>query len=211
MSKMSITRALAEIKRIDDRIVTSLTNSEFVGVTIGKGDKQRMHQVSQTQQQAISKFQSNKDSLDNLFTQRARIKAAIVKSNAETFISLGKESISVAEAIERKRSIELKRNLLRMIQSRLVKANTDVNLINERLNAEIEGSLGSIYGSDKAKIDENTYETVAKPKREQKEAALLDPLNVTNWVAQLEEEISLTDTELDFTLSEINAKTEIDV
>ena len=102
---MSITRALAEIKRIDDRIETSLTNSEFVGVTIGKGDKQRMHQVSQTPQQAISKFQSNKDSLDNLFTQRARIKAAIVKSNAETFISLGKESISVAEAIERKRSL----------------------------------------------------------------------------------------------------------
>jgi hypothetical protein len=52
---------------------------------------------------------------------------------------------------------------------------------------------------------------VAKPQRNLKEAALLDPMKIADKIKALEDEISLIKTELDYALSEVNAKTEIEV
>lgn len=208
---MSVTRALAELKRLDDRINRAMSEGLFVAVTVGKEDKRKLINGTETVATATGRIQSTMDSLDTMFAQRAAIKRAIVQSNAVTTVKLGGETLTVAEAIERKKSIANKRQLVMMMQRQVNTATTTVASQNAKVEAQIETNLATIYGNDKGKVDAGMFEAIAKPQRDQKEAALLDPLNVMDKIAALQEEISLVDTELDFTLSEVNAKTEISV
>lgn len=210
MTTMNITRALAEIKRLDDRITRALS-AQFVGVTIGQNTKMKMAEGNKTPAQAQAEIQSAADSLQAMFAQRASIKAKVVASNAVTTVQLGNEVLTVAEAIERKKSIEFKRKYVATLQAQLNRANTVVKTHNDKLETVIETNLATIYGNDKGKVEAGMYEAIAKPQRETKEAALLDPLKVVDLVAKLQEEVSLIDTELDYLLSTSNAMTVIEV
>jgi Tfp pilus assembly protein FimV len=209
MEKMSVTRALAELKRLDERIQKAL-NNQFVDVSVGKGEHKRSANRENIHV-AESRIQSNKDTLMSMFDKRNKIKAAVVKSNALTMVLLGGEVISVAEAIERKRSIELKRQLSVSLKSQFKRVTDIVTTLNEKVDQTIELNLATIYGNDKGKVDPSMYAAIAEPQKAQKEAALIDPAKVQQWIEKLDDEISLIDTELDFLLSEINAKTEIEV
>lgn len=68
-----------------------------------------------------------------------------------------------------------------------------------------------VCGFDSHLSYHSMFEAIAKPQREQKEASLIDPIKINDLIKSLEEEISLVETELDFTLSESNAKTEIEI
>ena len=212
MNKMSVTRALAELKRLDDRLKRMTTDqSIFVSVAVGQGDKQKVLGVSDTVQNVVSQIQSNRDRVNSMIEQRAKIKAAVVASNAATKVTLGTREMTVAEAIELKKSIEVKRNMLSTYRRQVIQANALVAKQNAALEAQIETNLATIYGNEKGKVDASMFEAIAKPQREQKEASLIDPIKINDLIKSLEEEISLVETELDFSLSEINAKTEIEI
>lgn len=212
MNVMSVTRALAELKRLDDRLNRMTTDqSIFVSVAIGQGEKQKVLGVSDTVQNMISQIQSNRDRVNSMIEMRAKIKAAVVASNAVTKVKLGAREMSVAEAIELKKSIDIKRNMLATYRRQVIQANALVSKQNAALEAQIETNLATIYGNEKGKVDASMFEAIAKPQREQKEASLIDPIKINDLIKSLEEEISLVETELDFTLSEQNAKTEIEI
>ncbi len=212
MNKMSVTRALAELKRLDDRLNRMTTDqSIFVSVAVGQGDKQKVLGVSDTVQNVVSQIQSNRDRVNSMIDQRAKIKAAVVASNAATKVKLGSREMTVAEAIELKKSIDIKRNMLATYRRQVVQANALVTKQNAALEVQIETNLATIYGNEKGKVDASMFEAIAKPQREQKEASLIDPIKINDLIKSLEEDISLVETELDFSLSEINAKTEIEV
>ena len=212
MNKMSVTRALAELKRLDDRLNRMSTDqSIFVSVAVGQGDKQKVLGVSDTVQNVVSQIQSNRDRVNSMIEMRAKIKSAVVASNAATKVKLGTREMTVAEAIELKKSIVVKRNMLDAYRRQVIQANALVTKQNATLDAQIEMNLATIYGNEKGKVDASMFEAIAKPQREQKEASLIDPIKINDLIKSLEEEISLVETELDFTLSEINAKTEIEV
>ena len=138
MKTMSVTRALAELKRLDDRTSAAISSSSFVEVAQGRGNNTRVQtQSGKTLTSVISTLQSNKDKLEAMFIERAAIKAAIVKSNAETKVVIGARTMSVAEAIELKRSITYKTSLVFQIKQQLNKANLSVATLNEKLNLEI--------------------------------------------------------------------------
>lgn len=210
--KISITRALAELKRLDDRLNRMTTDqSIFVSVAVGQGDKQKVLGVSDTVQNVVSQIQSNRDRVNSMIEMRAKIKAAVVASNAATKVKLGAREMTVAEAIELKKSIDVKRNMLATYRRQVIQANALVAKQNAALEAQIETNLATIYGNEKGKVDASMFEAIAKPQREQKEASLIDPIKINDLIKSLEEEISLVETELDFTLSESNAKTDIDI
>lgn len=212
MNKMSVTRALAELKRLDDRLNRMTTDqSIFVSVAVGQCDKQKVLGVSDTVQNVVSQIQSNRDRVNSMIEMRAKIKSAVVASNAATKVKLGAREMTVAEAIELKKSIDIKRNMLNTYRRQVIQANALVAKQNAALEAQIETNLATIYGNEKGKVDASMFEAIAKPQREQKEASLIDPIKINDLIKSLEEEISLVETELDFSLSEINAKTEIEI
>lgn len=210
MNVMSVTRALAELKRLDDRLNRMATDqSIFVSVAVGQGDKQKVLGISDTVHNVVSQIQSNRDRVNRMIDLRAKIKSAVVASNAATKVKLGAREMTVAEAIELKKSIDVKRNMLATYRRQVIQANALVAKQNAALEAQIETNLATIYGNEKGKVDASMFEAIAKPQREQKEASLIDPIKINDLIKSLEEEISLVETELDFTLSESNAKTEI--
>lgn len=212
MTKMTVTRALAELKRLDDRIARAISDGVFVNVAVGKEANQKVNGASGVSvDQAKSQIQSSFDTLDSLFKARSAIKAAVVKSNATTTVKLGNVEVTVAEAIELKRSIENKRTLLNVLRRAQTMAQNTVATLNAKLEQDIDSNLKTIYGSEKSKVDSGSFDLIAKPQKALKEASLIDPVDIVAKIKALEEEISLVDTELDFTLSEINAKTEIEV
>ena len=212
MNTMSVTRALAELKRLDDRLNRMTTDqSIFVSVAVGQGEKQKVLGVSDTVQNVVSQIQSNRDRVNSMIELRAKIKSAVVASNAATKVKLGTREMTVAEAIELKKSIDVKRNMLSTYRRQVIQANALEHSQNATLDAQIETNLATIYGNEKGKVDASMFEAIAKPQREQKEASLIDPIKINDLIKSLEEEISLVETELDFTLSEQNAKTEIEV
>lgn len=209
--QMSVTRALAELKRYDDKLSKASFTSQFVSVVVGKNDKKKLMSGNVTPEQMATKIQSDVDTINSMIELRAKIKAAIVTSNAMVLVTVGGRQMTVAEAIELKSSIGLKKTLVSNMQNQLTAANNTVAASNAKLDQQIETNLATVYGSDKSKIDTATYEAVAKPQRDQKEAALLDPMKISELIEKMSEEISLVETELDFTLSEVNAKTVIEV
>jgi hypothetical protein len=206
---MSVTRALVELKRLDDKILRATQQGTYVAVSVGTGSQAKVHNKNGSIENVNSDIQSSFDTVFALSGQRSAIKSAIVKSNAETEVKVSGKTITVAEAIELKRSIELKRNLLRVLQAQYNAANAVVASLNAAVEVAIEANLKTVYGSEKSKVDSTTYDLIAKPQKAAKEASLIDPQRITDKIKALEEEISVVDSELDYTLSEINSRTDI--
>ena len=209
---MSVTRGLAELKRFDDRISRELTGNVFVGVTIGKGALQKPMTGTGSVDQQTKNIQGAFDTVQSLVEQRQKIKAAIVVSNAKTLVTLGGKEMTVAEAIELKKSVQYKQQFLHVLTQQYNQCTMQIKLQNEKLENAIDTMVTQVMGaSDKGKVDTASYEAVAVPQRNAKEAALLDPKNIAEKIKALTEEISLVETELDFVLSTSNATTMIEV
>lgn len=210
--KMSITRALVELKNLDNKIKQAIQGVHFIGVTTGKDNNKKVfipsgNDVASAQQL----IQGNFDKATQLIANRQKIKAAVVKSNAVTEVKLAGKLLTVAEAIETKTSLPYKELLLTTLVQQANSANAHVTNINNKMNEDIDKALQVVYGNEKGKVQSEMYEQVAEPQRKQKEGAILDPAKIDLKIKSLQEEIQTIKSELDFVLAEINAKTEIEV
>lgn len=212
MSKISITRALVELKRIDNVLATIHGNDmKFIAVKIGQNQNAKVANGSETVTAAETEIKRSFDRISTLTENRRKLKSAIVLSNATTKVKIGNQEMTVAEAIEMKSQVQAKRSLLTILSVQHTTALNAVNQQNAVLEQTIDKSLQTLYGGEKAKVDASQYDAVAKPLKEQREASLIDPCNIVKKIDALREEINLLTSELDFVLSESNAKTEIEV
>lgn len=208
---MSVTRALVTLKRMGDQIEAAISNGKFVAKTVGKNQFRKVIGTNDSVEAMTSKIQGSYDSVDALIEQRARIKSAIVMSNATTMVTvLGKE-IPVAAAIELKSTVGFRTDYLNALRVQRSRELAEVDKANAQLDQAIETSLHLAYGSEKSKIDDATFKAIVNPQKEQKESSLLDPQKIDDKIAKLAQEILELSSELDFTLSESNARTIIDV
>ena len=95
---MTITRALSSLKNLDKKIEKLIGSAVFVSV---RGE---LRQPDNDSLRAVELLQQIQD----LQTHRDKLKSAIVISNANTRVKIAKETMTVAEAIERKKSIKHK-------------------------------------------------------------------------------------------------------
>ena len=209
---MSITRALVELKNLDNKIKQAIQGAHFIGVTTGKDNNKKVfipsgNDVASAQQL----IQGNFDKATQLISNRQKIKAAVVKSNAVTEVKLAGKVLTVAEAIETKTSLPYKELLLTTLVQQANSAHTHVSNINNKMNEDIDKALQVVYGNEKGKVQSEMYEQVAEPQRKQKEGAILDPAKIDLKIKSLQDEIQTIKSELDFVLAESNAKTEIEV
>lgn len=119
--------------------------------------------------------------------------------------------MTVVEAIELKTSVVYRQTYLNQLCRQLVTGKQAVERANADLESKIEASLNTVYGSEKAKISSELVDQIAKPQRLQKEQSLLDPGKIEAKIEKIQEEISAIESELDFVLSESNARTTVTV
>ena len=211
MTKMSITRGLVELKRLNDRINKAIDSGIFVSRTVGKDTYKKIVGTSSTPEQVRAQIISSYQSVADLIAQRQKIKSAIVLSNANTRVTVGGVDMSVAEAIELKGTLDFRKSYLSKLKWQLLEQNTAIIKANTALDATIDALLTTALGGEKAKADPALLESISKPQRTQKECELFDPMDIEGKIASVENDVSILESELDFILSESNARTEIEV
>jgi hypothetical protein len=201
MNPITITRALVELKTLNDRINKSTERATFIRVNYP--DKQQTDNFGKLAQESLQ-------SIRDLIKYRAALKGAIVKSNAETVVNIAGKEYTVAEAIERKSSINYEKTLLEKInkQYRISVAECE----NHNCNAEnrLERMLTAEIGKDK-RTDPEIVKTLTEGYRKANLATMDDPLGLPVLIAKMEEDMATFQAEVDITLSESNSRTMISV
>ncbi len=206
--KITITRALSELKLLDSRINKEIDACLFVDIY-----QKRMNR-SLLAQSTKENFEKNTfaayQSIVDLISRRKKIKDAILKSNSVTIVKINKKPYTVIEAIERKASIDYEKKLLLAMKNKWAEVKTKIEKQRLDLEAQIEKMIINNLGADK-KTNKEDYENIANPLMEVNAFNLIDPINIEKKIKDLDAEIDSFQSEVDFILSESNAKTQIEI
>lgn len=201
---MTVARALAELKLLDSKIQRTINGATFIGAEVGKKVSAGFKSVDEIANRAKSDYQSSQD----LIKRRNVIKSAIVVSNAQTKVKVADVEMTVAEAIERKTTIEYDKTLLNKMKRLYSDYVRMVDQTNEDVKERLDRHLETLFGKE-GKASAQANEDIVKAFKADNEAKLVDPLNLKDKIEKLESEIEDFESEVDFTLSEINVLTRI--
>lgn len=207
MEKMTIHRALSELKLIDAKIEKQI--NELLPSGINQKGKLVNGYIKEEdfQKSAISKF----DSVNDLIERKNKIKSAIVNANGITKVKIADKEMSIADAINFKTVIKFKKKLIDSLKQKHKKTVAELNTHNEAVNLNVQRILEATFGKENVKVGDKDVEAVSKPYLEANQFHLFDPLKVDETVEKIEKEVSEFEAEVDAVLSEINAVTIIEL
>lgn len=208
MRKISITEALNELKLYDSKITKTITNATFCGAAKKSADKVGVVKKDNFAERAKASYQSSTDLISN----RNTLKSAIVKSNATTEVEIDGVTMTVAEAIERKNSIEYDEILLNEMKRQYANAIAIVDKENKKVDNKVDDLLTTLIGKDSdKKLSKEDQEAVEKPYREKNEFEFVDPLGLYERIQILEANIDGFKSNVDTVLVLSNATTFIEI
>lgn len=208
MRKISITEALNELKLYDSKINKAISSANFVGAAKKSSDKIGSILKSNYKSKAKASYQS----ITDLIANRNALKSAIVKSNATTEVVVNGKTMTVAEAIERKSSIDYENTLLETMQTQYKSATNTVDKENKRVDNKVDELLATLIGKDTdKKISAEDQEAIEKPYRAKNEFELVDELDIYDKILALQADIDGFLHEVDTRLTLANATTFIEI
>lgn len=202
----SINKCLIELKTIDSRIAKAIMNFNPVGSH--KKSSNKDYRTGKTIADFESDAKASYQSILDLMTRKRKIKEAVVNSNAITIITVAGQEMTVASAIERKKSIKHDSVLLNRMSSSLNNVLSEVSLNNEKMESNLQKQLEVLLGSDKSSNGATEFATSFE---KQNGWELIDPLNINNEIKRLEEEIFAFTSEIDCALTTSNAITMVEI
>lgn len=209
MRKMSVHAGLGELKKIKQKLNSNISYGTYIGIKKLSADKILNTGYTVNDFNAIVKAEMQ--SIEAELKNYINIKNAIVISNATTKVTIGSVKMTVAEAIEMKKIIEYKEELLNVLKSKRRTAFSTVAEKNEKVESNLDNQLASLGVKDKnSKVSEDLAPFMNQY-REQNAYTVIDPLKIDDLIAKLEMEILEFKTNVDVALSESNALTTIEI
>ena len=206
---MTIHRGLAELKIIDERINKAIRETAFV--TVNKHSNAKIDGLAIDEAKEIIK--SNYDRINSLINRKNAIKRSVVLSNARTEVTINGVVYTIAEAIDMKNhGIESKSTLKTTLETQ--NKNAKGLLLRENgqgLSDRAEAYVTGLYGGKDTKSDPKVIDQMKKDFIESNSYDLIDPIGIEKVLIALDEEISTFRAEVDATLSESNAITQITI
>lgn len=206
-TKMTIHRALAELKLIDSKIENQINDINPIGVH----QKGKLINNYVKEEDFKSRAESNYTSVLDLIKRKSNIKSGIVQSNSNTKVTISGKEMSVADAITAKSTVDFKKKLIVKLNTLHTQSVGHLNRNNELIAKNMQAILEATFGKENVKAGEGDVNSVRKPYMEANEFHLFDPIEVTKKVEALQKEVSEFEAEVDATLSESNAVTFIEV
>lgn len=208
VEKMTIHKALCELKILDSRINNAISSARFC--LANKHSNEKVNGVTVEEYQETMKASYNKAS--DLIRRREAIKRAVVLSNAKTIVKIGGKEYTVAEAIEmNNHGIDLKLQLKNAMKKQYDSAMTAIISKNSVVDDKATEYVVGLFGQKESKTANEDYEKARKSYIEANTMELIDPVNILEKIEALEVEIADFTTEVDSALSVSNALTEITV
>lgn len=209
MAEMTVQRALNELKIIDERLSKRLT--EFVVVGTKKVSEARVVETRESIVEFENRAKGVLDSVDGLLKRQQELKHAIMTSNATTKIEVAGKTYSVMTAIDRKRTIENEKLVVRHMRDALARAEYKVNQENDKMESYVQRQTNAMAGGDLSSKKDDYIIAFEKSYREQNSWDLVDPLKLRDLIEQREQEISMFELEIDTALTVSNAITKIEI
>jgi len=201
-NQISVSQALAELKLLRKRIQTATNKSTLIVLK----KKRDLLDVGRFSMEAQASYQSYKD----LLARYNAIKAAIVQSNASTTVSIAGTQYTVADAVERKKTIALEKDMLSRMQHQFEMVNQEYTNHTNAENVRVERLIQTELGKD-AKTNVEVITQLSETFLAQNKAEIVDPLNLAKEIAALNKSIEDFETKVDWVLSESNGRTTINV
>ena len=209
MAEMTVQRALNELRIIDERLNKRL--QEFVVVGTKKVSEARVVETRESIVEFENRAKGVLDSVDGLLRRQQELKHAIMTSNATTMIEVAGKTYSVMTAIDRKRTIEKEKLVVKYMRDALIRAEYKVSQENDKMESYIQRQTNAMAGGDLSSKKDDYIIAFEKSYREQNSWDLVDPLKIRDLIEQREQEISMFELEIDTALTVSNAITKIEI
>ena len=207
--KMSVHKALCELKTLDSRIQKSIQQAVFVFANKHANTKISGVPVGEYSAEVKAAYQSVKD----LIARRDAIKRAVTLSNAAVKVVIGGKEYTVAEAIEMKNhGISHLQLLLRKLETDNQRARRESDNNNgEALEDRADEYVKSLYGNVDMKGASEEIKKVRADFIAAQTMEIVDPIGIRAEMERLEKEINVFTVEIDSALSVSNALTELTI
>lgn len=207
MEEMTLHRALIELKLIDAKIKSQINRL----VPMGLKQEGKLVNKIQEEQEFIKNATSTYQSINDLFIRKEQLKSAVVLANTRTNVVIGKKTMTIAEAIHTKSLIESKQELVdfykKVYQTTISILNKENTAIEMNANKLAEQALGK----DNVKTSDTEATAIIETYVNKFTFKLVDPLNLSTVIENLETEIQTFLSEVDVVLSEANSTTKITI
>ena len=206
--KYTITRALAEQTMLKDKHQKEVMKLNLIAVK--QGAKIRKPNSSYDEKSFMDQAKQTYQSVLDIERRILEIKNKIDMSNFTTKIKIGETEMTVQEALNMKRLIDLKKTRLMYLKNMKQKAQSDFDAGIEENRRRIEKmsqdqmSGGAVKAGDAEKEIVESVEKIYK-------IEFIDPVSLTEEIENLEKEITEFDNNIDYVLSESNSTTYIEV
>ena len=209
MEQILVTKGLNELKLLDSRINRKIEEGEFIAAA--KLSVQNVNgKITKEAYKANAK--ADYQSIVDLIKRRNNIKSAIIQSNAVTKVDIAGKIMTVAEAIDKKSSIEYEISLLEKLTMQYKTSSDIIIKENEKVDYSIEQLLNTAYGKEgKEKITQASYDAIAEPYRKANEYGLVDALDGEKLIKEMKHKIETFLSEVDTALQISNSTTIINI
>lgn len=211
--KMTVHKALAELKIIDDRINNAIVSGTYV--IANKHSNTKIHGM--TIDDFKTSMKSDFQKVSDLIARRNAIKRTVVASNAVTKVKVGDVEYTVAEAIEMKNhGMEFKNTLKMYIEHQYTNAKNEFDKNSgDSLERRAENYVLSVIQAQpkdsKMAVDSDAMKNLRAQYIKDNTYDIIDPIGVKDVIEKLDNEISGFITEVDAALSVSNALTVLDI
>lgn len=203
MATMTIHRALGEIKLYDKKIA-DLLDKDFV-----LASKKRLAKIHGVDVEKYKEeMKANLQSLRALMRNRQTLKSAIAKSNETTEVTIGGETMTVLDAIERKNFMNMRMFVVNTLKSQFNRADREVRMYEDNLQANLENY---IKNTTKELNNKDLIDSLTESYKNLNEVVMIDPSNLRLVIEEMTKENDQFNTEVDYVLSESNSNTTIEV
>lgn len=205
--KMTVHKALAELKTLDDRI-----NSEIIGSVFVRANRHNNTKIfGKTIPDFMADTESSYQSVKALINRRNAMKRAVVLSNAVTKVEIGGVEYTVAEAIEMNNHgmenlVDL-RNCLREQYSSVKRMVESEN--GDKLVKACENYIQATFGT-KEKVNNPDIEMAQKVYMTNNTYDIVTGFDIEKVIKELTDRIDAFKAEVDSALSVSNALTVIE-
>lgn len=199
----TITRALAEVKLLDKRI-EKVTRECYVIRIRSNSDKWNLEEFKK-------EAQGDYASVIDLIKRRQYLKFKILESNAKTKVQIGSNEYTIVEVLELKNSIKYKKEFLSKLRDQRFEVDCNMKCLMDENQKKLDKLLEVNFGKDnKSNSDSNHISIITKSYFDSHKVEIIDPINISDKIKSLDDEILEFEKEVDLVLSESNARTLID-
>lgn len=186
MIQISVTRGLVQLKRLEEKIQRDIRMiPEFV--TVNKVQEKNVLNGTMTKKQYNEYVQTKWQSLMDKISLRQEIKDEIVKSNANTVVTIAGKKYTIAQAIEKKNNIEkFEKPISAMLNGAYAKALNSVEMKNDEV---VENAERNFFGRGEERRKNESNKDLLDAMEiyiNSRKFEIIDPLNIKKLKEEFE-------------------------